>query len=96
MQTNRDASQMGENSTSSLVNIIRSYEGEQTVKIELSVLKQGSKGSQVKTLQNLWGITIDGSFGPATDKAVRTFQKTSGLAVDGSVGTNTWTKLLKG
>lgn len=78
--------------------------GENTVNIEMTVLKKGSKGEQVKTLQrllmamgyNLGGYGADGSFGSATDKAVRAYQKAKGVAVDGSVGKTTWTKLLKG
>lgn len=57
-----------------------------------SILKRGSKGSAVKTLQkkltslgyNTKGI--DGSFGPNTEKAVRLFQKKHHLTVDGIVG----------
>lgn len=79
-------------------------EGEKTVNIEMTVLKKGAKGEQVKTLQRLLlalgydmnGYGADGSFGGATDKAVRAFQKAEGLEVDGSVGKATWTKLLKG
>ena len=79
-------------------------EGVKTVNIEMSVLKKGEKGEQVKTLQrlllalgyDLGGYGADGSFGGATDKAVRAFQKDNGLSVDGSVGKNTWNKLLKG
>lgn len=72
------------------------------VKIELQVLKKGSKGEQVKTLQRLlvaFGYDIgksgvDGSFGGATERAVKEFQKKSGLEVDGSCGRRTWSKLL--
>lgn len=79
-------------------------EGEKTVNIEMTVLKKGAKGEQVKTLQrlllalgyDLGGYGADGSFGGATDKAVRAFQKDKGLTVDGSVGKATWDKLLKG
>lgn len=79
-------------------------EGEHTVNITMSVLKKGSKGEQVKTLQRLLicqGYDLgkygaDGSFGSATDSAVRTYQKNKGLDVDGSVGQNTWNKILKG
>lgn len=53
--------------------------------------KQGSTGSGVKWIQ--WAlvhagykISIDGSFGPATNSAVRDFQHRHGLSVDGSVG----------
>lgn len=70
--------------------------------VELKVLKKGSKGDAVKSLQILligYGYScgssgIDGSFGPDTDQAVRAYQKANGLTVDGSVGPATWTKLL--
>ena len=78
--------------------------GGNTVNIEMTVLTNGSKGEQVKTLQrlllamgyNLGGYGVDGSFGGATEKAVKEYQKEKGLSVDGSVGQNTWNKLLKG
>ena len=59
-------------------------------------LKKGCTGSDVKTLQkNLKKLgyyktgTVDGSFGPLTDKAVRQFQKAAGIKVDGIVGPQT-------
>ena len=71
-------------------------------KVNMKTLKKGSKEAQVKTLQALligYGFScgssgVDGSFGPATDKAVRAYQKAKGLSVDGSVGPKTWAKLL--
>lgn len=70
--------------------------------VELNILRNGSKGTQVKALQTLligygykcgfWGA--DGNFGASTDAAVRKFQKNNGLAVDGAVGPATWSKLL--
>lgn len=39
--------------------------------------------------------TVDGSFGPATDKALRAYQKANGLVVDGSCGPATRASLLK-
>jgi hypothetical protein len=59
-----------------------------------ATLRQGSKGDDVKTLQRTLNakfpaysrLTVDGDFGPATDKVVREFQRRSGLAVDGVVG----------
>ena len=80
--------------------------GVKTVKIELSVLKNGSKGEEVKTLQRIlrmrgWedqngnALEIDGSFGAKTEYAVRAFQKGKDVGVDGIVGEKTWNKLLK-
>jgi cell wall-associated NlpC family hydrolase len=53
-------------------------------------IANGSKGSDVKTAQILLqrtgaSISADGSFGPATAKAVKTFEKTNTLAVDGKL-----------
>jgi hypothetical protein len=48
-------------------------------------LKNGSKGSAVKTVQTLLGIKSDGSFGPGTAKAVQDFQKKAGLPTTGIV-----------
>lgn len=60
-----------------------------------AVLKVGSSGAQVRTLQtklNNWGYdagTVDGIFGSNTLAAVKRFQQRNGLAVDGIVGTKT-------
>lgn len=62
---------------------------------ESAVLKVGSSGSQVKTLQtklNNWGYdagTADGIFGSKTQAAVKRFQQKNGLVVDGIVGAKT-------
>ncbi len=62
---------------------------------ETAVLKRGSSGSQVRTLQtklNNWGYncgTVDGIFGSKTVAAVKQFQKNNGLTVDGIVGAKT-------
>lgn len=58
-------------------------------------LKAGSKGEEVKELQRLLGVAVDGDFGPFTEKAVRAFQKQAGLAVDGIVGAYTLEALKK-
>lgn len=58
-------------------------------------LKQGSSGSDVKTLQTKlkrWGYytgAIDGIFGPKTLEAVKYFQRRNKLTVDGIVGAKT-------
>ncbi|MFF7652874.1 peptidoglycan-binding protein [Streptomyces sp. NPDC007983] len=59
------------------------------------ILRRGSTGKAVKALQkNLnavqqAGLTVDGEFGPATEKAVRTFQSKHKLTVDGEYGPHT-------
>lgn len=83
--------------------------GASTVNIELTVLRKGSEGEQVKTLQRLLlalGYEMksasgkkygaDGDFGGATETAVKAFQRAKGLEDDGVVGKNTWNALLKG
>lgn len=49
----------------------------------------------VERLQRILGLSVDGDFGPNTDKAVRAFQAKHKLTVDGVVGPNTW-KVLEG
>jgi len=63
-------------------------------------LSRGSSGTAVKQLQcelnrSLYytKVTVDGSFGPATQSAVRTFQSCAGIGVDGVVGPVTWGQL---
>ena len=53
------------------------------------------KGDDVKWLQFELGITVDGSFGGQTLKAVKEFQKAHGLDVDGKVGPATRKALLE-
>ncbi len=68
--------------------------------ITLNVLKYGSEGGYVKTLQillNGYGFNcgeVDGSFGSGTESAVKKFQKDRNLTIDGSVGARTWSALL--
>lgn len=60
-----------------------------------SVLKRGSTGATVKTLQTKlknWGYysgKVDGIFGSGTERAVRYFQRVNKLTVDGVVGSKT-------
>lgn len=69
-----------------------------------AVLRQGSRGADVITLQYLLNviaeyypgipdISQDGIFGNATRQAVIAFQQTKGLTPDGIVGANTWRAL---
>jgi hypothetical protein len=59
------------------------------------LLKKGSRGENVKTVQRLLLCSADGIFGSATEFAVKTFQRGAGLAADGVVGPLTWTELDK-
>lgn len=59
------------------------------------VLKQGSRGEQVKIMQRKlknWGYysgSVDGIFGKQTTTAVKYFQRKNGLVADGIVGAKT-------
>ena len=54
-------------------------------KKQFKPFKVGSKGESVKKVQELLGVTADGSFGPGTEKEVKKFQKSSSLPVTGIV-----------
>ena len=68
------------------------------------VLRRGSSGSEVEQVQ-FWlselaqfnsalpDLTVDGSFGAATERAVKIFQQEQGLTADGVVGQATWNAL---
>ena len=65
------------------------------------VLAQGSRGPQVKHLQELLnthlkpspGLVPDGIFGPLTEAAVCSYQKAAHLHVSGRVDAATWARL---
>ena len=57
------------------------------------ILKLGSRGNEVKALQEKLNLKADGIFGPLTEEAVKDFQRSNGLEVDGIVGANTLSKL---
>lgn len=69
-----------------------------------TVLRRGDTGMEVRLVQfwlrlaadnytALSAVSVDGSFGPATEKAVTAFQNLFGLTTDGLVGRATWNKL---
>ncbi|MEV4258204.1 peptidoglycan-binding protein [Spirillospora sp. NPDC049652] len=68
------------------------------------VLRRGSRGPDVKTLQYIlraarepWRhLAADGDFGPKTEEVVRAFQDFAGIDVDGVVGPVTWGRLTDG
>ena len=68
------------------------------------LLTRGSRGRGVRTLQDQLNVvsrsypsiarlSVDGIFGPATERSVREFQRIFGLSVDGKVGPATWYEL---
>ena len=69
-----------------------------------TVLRRGSTGSSVEQVQfwlsdlaqfdsSLVRVTVDGSYGAATERAVRAFQQKQSLTADGVVGQRTWNTL---
>ncbi len=64
-----------------------------------SSLPRGARGPATRELQRAltaagFGVTVDGEFGPATERAVRRFQAARGLPVDGVVAAPTAVALL--
>ena len=57
------------------------------------VLKLGSKGNEVKALQEKLGLAADGDFGPGTEAKLKTWQAANGLTADGIAGPTTLGKL---
>lgn len=59
-----------------------------------NLLKNGSKGDAVKSLQEKlvqlgFDVDVDGHFGPITEKTVRELQRVFGYTIDGIVGDGT-------
>jgi peptidoglycan hydrolase-like protein with peptidoglycan-binding domain len=70
--------------------------------VNMPVLKRGSKGEAVITLQRVlqksrdpYTGSLDGDFGSRTETAVKAFQKRSELPEDGVVADRTWHALSK-
>jgi hypothetical protein len=66
----------------------------------MKTIRINDKGDEVKQLQEFlkklgYSVTVDGNFGPLTEKLVREFQTKKSLKVDGIVGTKTWEMLKK-
>lgn len=57
------------------------------------ILKIGSKGSEVKTIQEYLHLLPDGIYGSLTEEAVKEFQKNNGLNVTGIVDDATFNKI---
>lgn len=67
--------------------------------VQTAVLKQGSKGGEVKEVQRRlkqWGYytgSVDGIYGKGTIEAVKRFQRKNGLTADGICGRATYVAL---
>ena len=57
------------------------------------LLKIGSKGEDVKKVQEKLGLIPDGSFGPKTEKSLKEWQTKNGLTPDGIVDDKGWKNL---
>ena len=73
--------------------------GDSAKTITAERLQRGDKGDQVSALQQIlndhgYKVTVDGSFGSGTERAVRDFQSKQGLPADGVVGKATREALL--
>ncbi|MEL7026572.1 MAG: peptidoglycan-binding protein [Pseudomonadota bacterium] len=60
---------------------------------ELVLLRKGTRGAQVKKLQEALDIGADGIFGSGTEAAVKAFQTENGLDADGLAGPETLAKI---
>lgn len=58
------------------------------------ILRKGSRGKEVKQLQQFLHLKDDGIFGELTEEAVKDFQKEMNLTIDGIVGEKTWKCIL--
>jgi lysozyme len=63
-------------------------------------VKLKSNGDEVYILQRMlrkigYSLTMDGDFGPKTDKTIRDFQFSHSLIADGVVSTRTWDEIFK-
>ena len=59
----------------------------------MRTLRKGDTGEDVKTLQRLLGVAVDGDFGQKTHDALVAWQKAHGLVADGIAGLKTWSAL---
>lgn len=85
--------------------VARSGAKKNTVAIPFPVLRRGDKGDAVKTVQRILNalcyrdangrsLSVDGSFGPATEYALKKYQEYERLTVDGICGQQTLKSLL--
>lgn len=81
-------------------------EEEETVDVNMPVLRKGSRCAEVGTVQTLYNalgytgkngrpLTVDHDFGDNVEFATKNFQKDCGLNPDGIIGLKSWPLLLK-
>lgn len=56
----------------------------------MRVLRKGSTGDDVKRIQRVLGVTVDGIFGTETEQALKQFQRKKGITVDGIFGNQSY------
>lgn len=57
------------------------------------ILRRGSRGTEVKRMQEALKISADGVFGPGTERALKAWQRSNGLTADGIAGPATFGKM---
>ena len=78
-----------------------SNQAEQTSPVELPTLRPGMHGDAIARLQErlqslgIYSGSVDGVFGPETERAVKQAQRNNNLQPDGIVGPDTWRALLR-
>ena len=94
-----NVSKAGTTPSAGLVTPVPSTKSNVTPKPTSSTLQLGSKGSEVKKLQQrlkdlkYYSGSVDGTYGSGTEAAVKAFQSNNGLTADGKAGSKTLTKL---
>ena len=73
---------------------VPTHGGRAVTELTLPVLRRGSRGEIVKSLQKLLAIDADGSFGLATHNALKIYQGENDLPAHGIADTPTWNTLL--
>jgi putative chitinase len=58
-----------------------------------TILRRGSRGAEVKRMQEALKVGADGVFGPGTERALKAWQRTNGLTADGIAGPATLGRL---
>ena len=82
-------------------NTIAANEAEQISPVALPTLRRGMYGDAIAQLQErlkalgVYNGSVDGVFGPETERAVRQAQRNSNIEPDGIVGPATWRALLR-